>query len=225
MKTHTFIYALIDPESREVHYIGKADDMKARLRNHLHKSALEIRCRRTSWIKGLLKQGKKPLMVMLEEVGQEHWKQRECYWIAFYRGIGAHLMNTAEGGSGGMKSEWITPEMRGNMRAAQLGKKRSEESRKKQGDAIRGRKRGEAFSLKMSLVNKGQVIAPHTRAAQLASAEKEYIVTAPDGTETTIKNLKQFCHERGLNYPIMNKIANGWFTQTHHKGWACRKPK
>lgn len=223
MKTHTYIYALLDPDTRDVHYIGKTDDMAKRLKNHLQPAALKIRCRRTSWLKGLLKKGKKPLMVMLEEVEQEHWKQKECYWIAFYRALGAHLMNTAEGGGGGVKPEWITPEMRGNMRAAQLGKKRSAESIQKQIAARLGVKRKPETILKMSLANKGKAPSEATKQAQREAVAKNYVVTSPDGVEIRIKNLKQFCRENSLDVGNMCGIAKGTLPRKTHKGWRCRK--
>lgn len=48
----------------------------------------------------------------------------------------------------------------------------------------------------------------------------EYIVTAPDGTEISVRNLSKFCRENDLLQNKMSNVATG--SRKHHKGWLCR---
>jgi hypothetical protein len=50
---------------------------------------------------------------------------------------------------------------------------------------------------------------------------KEWIITFPDGTETMIKGLEQFCREHSLDSGAMGKVSKG--KAKHHKGYRCRK--
>lgn len=60
----------------------------------------------------------------------------------------------------------------------------------------------------------------HEARLGLLKRNREYIVTAPDGTEVVIKNLKRFCEQYGLNNSAMTAIANG--NRRIYKGWMCR---
>lgn len=245
MQKPAYIYALTDPDTGDVCYIGKADNPDDRYRKHMLPSALRIRCRRTSWLRGLLNAGKRPGMTVIEEVPYDHWQQRECYWIAFYRGLGVNLMNTAEGGSGGVKSEWITAESRERMRQAQLGKTRDPDAIRRMADKRIGVPRSPETIAKMSQAMKKVPISPQTRAAQLAAvtgvkptaevvakrtahstgnrhAKKyDYLATALDGREYTVESLSAFCKEHGLTLQIMSKMAKDGDLNRRHKGWRC----
>lgn len=86
------IYALCDPKTGEVRYIGKANCAESRLKSHMRDS----RKRKTplySWIK---KHGK-PDMVILQE-NCEDWREAEKAEIKKHRENGARLLNIAEGG-------------------------------------------------------------------------------------------------------------------------------
>lgn len=51
-------------------------------------------------------------------------------------------------------------------------------------------------------------------------AQKEYIVTFPDGHEEKIKGLREFCRQYGLNNGNMVCCANGRYKQ--YKGFRCK---
>jgi hypothetical protein len=93
----TFIYALIDPRTEAVRYVGKADDPQKRLHGHLL-------CRgvghKQSWLKNLRAAGLAPVLGVLEECAQDVWQDRERHWIAAYREAGAPLTNRTAGGDG-----------------------------------------------------------------------------------------------------------------------------
>lgn len=105
MKT-TFIYALSDPDTNEIRYIGKANNIKYRLWSHLHEAKRDLRnLRKCNWIKSLMSKGKRPIISVVEEVPFEHWVEREIYWIAEFKARGCNLINMTDGGECGVISE------------------------------------------------------------------------------------------------------------------------
>lgn len=91
------IYALIDTDTDEIRYIGKANDSSKRLATHIRDSrrgSTPVRC----WIKALQASGKTPDLVVIDEVAHEQWPASERYWIARGRSGGHRLLNLADGG-------------------------------------------------------------------------------------------------------------------------------
>ena len=52
------------------------------------------------------------------------------------------------------------------------------------------------------------------------STLKNWVITSPDGVETQVCGLRDFCLENGLSRTRMSAVANG--KQENHKGWKCR---
>lgn len=91
------IYALKDPESGSVRYIGKANDSAKRLKSHLQDSKRRktpVYC----WIQKLEKAGKTPSVEVLLVCEKDAWPEYETRLIAEYRAAGAALLNVADGG-------------------------------------------------------------------------------------------------------------------------------
>lgn len=91
------IYALKDPESGEIRYIGKANDSEKRLRSHLRdakRRMTPVYC----WIQKLAKDGKTPKLEVLLFCQKDAWPEYERILIAEYRVGGARLLNVADGG-------------------------------------------------------------------------------------------------------------------------------
>lgn len=106
MKKTTFIYTLSDPDTLEVRYVGKANNIKYRLWAHLTEAKKDSRnLRKCNWIKKLLAQGKKPIIEIVEEVSIEFWKESEMYWISQFKAWGFNLINMTKGGECGVISE------------------------------------------------------------------------------------------------------------------------
>ena len=95
-----YIYALLDPDTKEAHYIGATEDPERRLREHMFPTLAKSK-ERARWIMGLISQEKEPLMVVLEESSEESWQECEEEWIQKYREMGAPLKNVRSGGEGG----------------------------------------------------------------------------------------------------------------------------
>jgi len=92
------IYALTEPDTGEVRYIGVTKGpAKYRLRDHIRyaeKGGATYRCK---WIRSLLRDGRIPKLLILEETTN---RDREEHWIERYRSNGARLTNLTDGGDG-----------------------------------------------------------------------------------------------------------------------------
>jgi len=89
-----FIYALLDPDSGRVRYIGKSCKPAARLRGHIQKlenSPLG------EWIAFLKAGGKRPKLEILEEVSELEWPVIEMGYIRVFRMIWPDLLNRTVG--------------------------------------------------------------------------------------------------------------------------------
>jgi GIY-YIG catalytic domain len=91
-----FIYALCDPQSGEIRYIGKADDVAKRLKGHLRERRRDFPLYR--WIAKLRRRGGVPAVVVLEECSPDSWQPAERQWIRECRQRGVRLLNVANGG-------------------------------------------------------------------------------------------------------------------------------
>lgn len=90
------IYALTEPNSGEVRYIGKANDAQKRFKSHMREMRRKtpVYC----WIGALRKKGQIPSLSILEVCNSENWCDVERAAIAAARREGARLLNVAEGG-------------------------------------------------------------------------------------------------------------------------------
>ncbi|NDB60387.1 hypothetical protein EB001_18345 [bacterium] len=52
---------------------------------------------------------------------------------------------------------------------------------------------------------------------------KHWIVTFPNKTDKSIKNLKKFCRDYNLDYTTMQFVAKGLYGCNQHKGFKCKK--
>lgn len=62
----SYIYALYNPRTKEVGYVGVTDRPKRRLRRHASKQELSIRSQRSLWIQSIQNDGLQPEMVILD---------------------------------------------------------------------------------------------------------------------------------------------------------------
>lgn len=99
VSTRACIYALCEPDTGEVRYIGKAINPQLRLQRHLAPHALARRSHKNSWLKNLLARGQSPMLCILQEAPLEEAYELEKWWIAVYRPNG-RLTNATDGGEG-----------------------------------------------------------------------------------------------------------------------------
>lgn len=99
MRVTTFIYALKDPRSDKIRYIGKANNPEERYHNHINKCR-DKNTHKRNWINNLRQEKLKPILEVLEEVPIDQWKDYEKMYIRKYLNEGCDLMNYTEGGDG-----------------------------------------------------------------------------------------------------------------------------
>lgn len=103
MAETTNIYLLHSPEdpSQSI-YIGKADDLRIRLRQHAQE-ALKTKksTRKLNWLRKWLPSLEAQIeIVLLETVATDGWQESERFYIAYFHSIGANVLNTTDGGDG-----------------------------------------------------------------------------------------------------------------------------
>lgn len=89
------IYALVDPLTREIRYIGKANDARKRFKGHLSEKRRKtpVYC----WISALQEKGFIPELKILATCEPEEWKEAERNAIAEARKNNSRLLNVADG--------------------------------------------------------------------------------------------------------------------------------
>jgi hypothetical protein len=95
-EAHAEIYALKDPATLEVRYIGKANDSRKRLLSHIRDS----RRRNTpvyAWMRKLARAGMVPVVEVVAVCREAEWPETERRLIAQY-GECCNLLNLAVGG-------------------------------------------------------------------------------------------------------------------------------
>ncbi len=151
-----FIYALIDPRTTEIRYVGKAFDVRHRVACHWHETRRWDTTRKCNWIKQLKRLGIKPEVEVLEsfmESDVDAWQEAERWWIAYLRMIGCNLTNMCSGGVAGNR---MSPEAIAKLKASHKGKSVSQELRDQISRKLTGRKLSLECRAKMSAVRKGK---------------------------------------------------------------------
>lgn len=149
----TFIYALCEPGTRTVRYIGKANDPKDRLSRHLRVSMKQqnhLGC----WLRSL--DVALPNLVILREVPQATWQEEEARYIKAARALGMKLVNGTDGGEG-CNGTIPSCSTRLKMRTAKLGKRLPPTHCINISAALIGRKLSLAHVAKTSAGNRGQI--------------------------------------------------------------------
>ena len=116
------IYALSDPQSGEVRYVGWTINLRQRLRDHLKPSRIAGTQHRDKWIASLISRGLTPAVAILEEDVGGGWAEAERRWIAHYRAASPNMTNHTDGGEGA------------------LGRAHSKEARQRMSEKRKGRK-------------------------------------------------------------------------------------
>lgn len=134
MSSVAFIYALCEPGTGVIRYIGKANDPKVRFGYHI-RSSIKFRSHLGSWLRSLA--GRRPTLLVLKEVDQASWAEEERRFIKAAKAIGIDLVNGTDGGEGVVP----TDATRRKMGEWQKGKTKSAEHREKIRATLIGRKR------------------------------------------------------------------------------------
>lgn len=136
-----FIYVLRDPRTNQIRYVGKSKSPERRKYDHIYiaRTAREIN-HRTKWIRLLLSHGLTPVLEVVDEVEEIDWPSWEVAYISYFQAEGCRLVNGTLGGEGLNNPTLETRAKIGaKSRAANKGRKFSEEHRAKISAALTGR--------------------------------------------------------------------------------------
>lgn len=160
-KSTTYIYALCNPITDEIRYIGKSNNPQKRLDfGHLKPRGKYGNKHLKNWISSLDKKGDKPKLTMIDEVFISEWEFWERHYISLYKSFGCNLLNICKGG-------WQPPSRKGcklnehqkkAILKANTGIKRSKETKKKMSEWQIGRKLPESTKKKISETRKKRKI-------------------------------------------------------------------
>jgi hypothetical protein len=231
-----YIYALCDPRNNRIRYVGKADNVKKRVQNHMCPSNLKRKNRHVcQWLSSLVKLGVRPDVKILEILESDSdWEQIEKKWISHFRNIGLDLTNITDGGEGGatygrLNKPW-TDQHRINYRKSRKGMKvtsLSPESLERRGVAIKkhwdevraagGKKKGPVHTveskLKLSEAHKGKV---------LSEEHKRKLSEAHKGNSLSLEHRKKIGESnRGKKrFPLSEehraKLREAWIRRKQH---------
>lgn len=95
------VYAHLDPRDKSIRYIGISTDPERRLKQHLRRKTTNFKMK--LWLQELEQLGLEPTLTILERdiQGVQKARERETYWIQFYRRQHAPLLNFAN-----MQMKW-----------------------------------------------------------------------------------------------------------------------
>ena len=155
------IYALRDPRTNELRYIGKTvRSLGHRLRGHLSDPEDNYR---TRWVKSLQD---KPQIEALTVVDKSYAPLLEKYAIALYRSLGFNLVNLTNGGEG-CEGRAMSPETRERLRRANTGKP----------SPMKGKRHSAEARANMSAAAKVKRPRPYTHSEQTRAAARERMST------------------------------------------------
>lgn len=145
----TILYALTDPRTDEVRYIGKTNDINVRQRCHRYEAKKGIRGRKATWYRSLTKIGLEPKLVVLCVVPDDSYEYFERELIRVYRrDFPGRLVNLTDGGEGAYGRQYT----------------HSEETKRKLSIKSTGFKHSDTSHAKMSVIQKA-LDTPERRAA------------------------------------------------------------
>jgi group I intron endonuclease len=101
------IYALCDPNTNQIRYIGYSTKLDRRLKEHYFACSLKTNTHKNNWLKSLIANGQKAEVVILAEYADASvLPEQEINFIARYRSLGCKLTNTTVGGDGVVGRKW-----------------------------------------------------------------------------------------------------------------------
>ena len=110
--TEVYIYALVDPLTAEVRYVGRANDLHRRMYAHIYNAKHGQKSYKANWIRKVLASGKRPEILIIETCNENNWRAAETFWIASLRAAGFRLTNNSDGGECGPRWDLLPEEVR-----------------------------------------------------------------------------------------------------------------
>jgi len=220
------IYAFVDDQG-QYFYIGKTCNIKRRNGEHLFEIKEGNTLPKYNKLRKLIREGNNynNLVIVVEDcLSYEEVDEREIYYIRKLREEGYNLKNLTDGGDGGIMS---IPGVGEKIRQANLGSKRSEETKKKMSEARIGMKFTDEHKENLSIARKKRKTTQKTKDKCSKTSKgkiniKKFEMIDPDGNiHITDNGLTLFCEENELTKANVVKVANG--ERKHHKGWSAKR--
>lgn len=131
--------------------------------------------------------------------------------------------NLREGGNAGGKHHTTTKQ---KISDALTGRSLTEDHKRKISSSKAGKTISAETLIKRNLTRERNkeagIVYGHTCSDTTKNIiSKDWIVTAPDGSVTIIRNLTEFCRQNNLARVGMMDVANG--KQKQHRGWKCSR--
>jgi hypothetical protein len=96
-----YIYALIDPITNDIRYIGKSNNVEKRFKKHMYDSLKnKKKTHKERWIFKLKEKNLIPSLIILKETTNNEYEYWEEYYIKYYKSLGCKLTNYDEQGKG-----------------------------------------------------------------------------------------------------------------------------
>lgn len=192
------IYALKDPETLEIRYIGQTSRGMRRPQEHeIFAKKIGAQSYKYKWIRALQARGFRYLVEILQVVeSAELLNEAECAWIEKGRKLGWKLTNLTDGGEGtrGYR-EKKSPEHRMKISAANKGRIISVSARQKQSATLKGRKLTEEH--KQALRSAKRPPRSIKACKALSRALLGHCVTAETKNKISVKALQRALTEKG----------------------------
>lgn len=179
-----YIYGLFDPRQPldldQCRYIGQTTATpQRRLSTHVAVARSQSNARRyhvVTWIRSLLRDEVRPVVIPLVECPVEQLNDLEISWIQYAKAQGWRLTNATPGGANNMldsatraklsaslKGRVLTPEHKAKIGASHMGISPSPEARQRISEKLTGRKNGppsEETRRKIAESERGKIISP-----------------------------------------------------------------
>lgn len=158
LRVEGVIYALCDPGSGEIRYVGRTIDLPQRLRRHRKAVRAGSRTHVHNWMRSV----GAPLVGVLARAPEADLNERERAWIASLRRGGARLCNGTDGGEG-TAGHRHSAETRAKMSRTRKGRAHSAEHRAVLDAALRGRVQSPETRAKIASTLRGRRLSDHHR--------------------------------------------------------------
>lgn len=235
------IYALGDPRTDKIRYVGITFRERQRFNEHLSKAKKGGGTHRDCWIRLLLSLEIRPTITILERGFGPGWTIRERHHISVHR-VSGNLVNLTDGGEGtpgcipseDLRRRWSEnrkgkPYQDGR-RSGMLGKKHSQEALLKITASSTGRRHGDKAKALLSLARSGKPLsAEHINKLSLAKVGRSLPLEHKRKISLSTRGrVSVRCLENGHLFPSVTAAASAMgvtessINQAIRKGCRCR---
>jgi hypothetical protein len=219
------VYGLYDPrEPDHIRYVGITfRGVNRRCNDHVHTARKGGKTYRDAWVRTLLREDILPDYVVLEEGNGCGWKDREGYWILYFRECGNRMTNLTDGGDGAvgavhspelrerrsaiLRELWKQEQYRERQAAAQKAKKVSDETRKRISESHKHRQPATQITReKIAKAGRGRKHSEETR-ARMREAQKRI---TPETREKLRKAATGRTHNQGTRAKLSLLAKQRW---------------